>query len=118
MRPFNKEELEILSKYEDRFRTAKELNYVRNLEPRYIAIIKQIYDDATGTVSSVNATCSHCVLTWVKKVGLKYEEDKKAYQEKAEKLVEVLDEVFGEVPDEEPKPAKKTNKPKAKKTNK
>jgi CRISPR/Cas system CSM-associated protein Csm2 small subunit len=115
MRPFNKEELEILSKYEDRFRTAKELNYVRNLEPRYIAVIKKIYDDATGTESSVNTTCAHCVLTWVKKVGLKYEEDKKAYQEKAEKLVEVLDEVFGEVPDEEPK---KTNKPKAKKTKK
>ena len=118
MRPFNKEELDFLSKYEDRYRTASELNYVRNLEPRYLNQIKKIYDDATGEVYSLNTTCSHCVLTFIKKVGLKYNEDKAAYVEKAEKLVEVLDEVFGDVPDIEPKPVKKTNKPKVKKTNK
>lgn len=118
MRAFNKEELEILSAYEDRFRTATELNYVRNLEPRYLNQIKKVYDDATEENTSLNTTCSHCVLTFIKKVGLKYNEDKKAYAEKTAKLVEVLDEVFGDVPDEEPKPVKKTNKPKTKKTNK
>lgn len=118
MRPFNKIELEYLSQYENRMKTAKELNYVRNLEPRYLEGIKKVFDEATGTVHHVNTTCSHCVLAFMKEVEKKYSEDKAAYAEKAEKLVEVLDEVFGDVPDEEPAKPKKTNKPKAKKTNK
>lgn len=124
MRQFTGEELKALEEYEGRFRTATQLDYVRNLEPRYLNQIKAIYDAAAGAASSLNATCAHCVLTFMKKVGLKYFADKKAYEEKAAQLVNALDEVFGEVPDddstvitpdEEPKPVKKTTKKTTKK---
>ena len=110
MRQFTGEELKALEKYESRFKSATEFNYVRNLEPRYLYEIRSVYDKAMEVGSSLNATCSHCVLTFMKTVGKKYFDDKKAYEEKAAQLVQALDEVFGEVPDEEPKPEKKTKK--------
>ena len=112
MRQFTGEELKALEEYESRFKSATELNFVRNLEPRYLYAIRAIYDKATETPSSLNATCSHCVLKFMKEVGKKYFADKKAYEEKAAQLVQALDQVFEEVPDEKPitKPKKTTKK--------
>lgn len=107
MRPFTKEELDALSKYEQNFKTAVYQNYARNLTRQAQEEIRKTYEDALGKPYSPNGTCSHCLFNMLKLVGKKYFEDKEAYKEKAAELVEVLDEVFGEVPDEEPKPTKK-----------
>ena len=121
MRPFTKEELEMLSEYEDRFKTAIDSRFVRNLEPRYLTKIKAVYDDAHGGSYALNATCSHCVVNFMTLVGNKYFKDKADYEARAAQLVEALDQVFDEVPDElEPKPASKprTGKTTNKATNK
>lgn len=121
-RSFTKEELGFLSEYESRFKTASELGFIRNLEPRYLLKIKKIYEDATGTNESVNMTCSHCVLTFIKKVGLKYFKDKEEYVDKAAEVVNALDEVFNEVPDEKvqnkPEPKRSTKPARSKSNNK
>lgn len=130
-RSFTKEELDVLAEYESRFRTSMELGYTRNLEPRYIKIIQETYSAAMGEPISVNATCSHCVVEFMKRVGKKYFEDKQAIDvtpaieatkelgdsaNKAAQLVKALDEIFDEVPDElEPT---KADKPAPKKSNK
>ena len=123
MRQFTSEELEALKPYERHFRTSIELDYHRNLESKYLTKIKTIYEAASGSEYKFTSSCGHCVLTFLKTVGKKYFADLEAYQTNAAKLVTVLDEVFGEVPDEseeltpdaepvvptelEPKPAKK-----------
>lgn len=103
-RSFTKEELDVLAQYEGRFKSSIELDYARNLEPRYLTVIKDIYDAATEGNYSLNMSCSHCVLTFLKTVGKKYFEDKEAYLKKAAELVGALDEIFAEV-GEEPEPA-------------
>ena len=139
MRHFTNEELKALEQYEPRFKSAMELNYVRNLEPRYLITIKAIYDSATGVAYGLNSTCSHCVLAFMAAVGKKYFADKKLIEAEAQKLIEAtnslgdsasraaqlvkaLDEVMADVPTDEPvskelepKPAKK---PAPKKSNK
>lgn len=127
MRQFTNEELKALEQYESRFKTSMELNYVRNLEPRYLNAIKAIYDSAVGVAYPLNSTCSHCVLTFMKAVGTKYFNDLKTINleqtvkatedlsrkaERAAELVKALDEVMAEVPDEKPitKPKKTTKK--------
>lgn len=102
MRQFTHEEIETLSQFEKHFKTATEYDYHRNLEPRLLLIIKRVYDEASGTEYRLSSSCGHCVLAFLKTVGKKYFADKQAYEEKAAQLVEALDEVFGEVPDEEP----------------
>lgn len=127
-RSFTKEELEFLKEYEKNFSTALELNYTRNIEPRYLEKIKEAYTNAIGEPAGVNMTCGHCVLAFIKQVGKKYFDDKKAYEaldltpaveatndlartaERATEMVKALDEVFNEVPDE---PKKPVTKPKA-----
>lgn len=114
MRPFTKEELDILSQYENSFYTAVNLNYARNIPPSAQETIRKTYEQALEQPYSSPGSCSHCLHMMLNTVGTKYFNDKGAYLEKAAQLVEVLDEVFGEVPDEdeEPKPVKKTNKTK------
>lgn len=116
MRQFTKEELDFLKNYENNFKTAINSGYSRNVEPRYANQIKAIYDAATGGDYGLNASCSHCMLTFLKAVGHKYFEDLDAYNAKAAQLVEALDEVFGDVPDEEEpqKPKKRGRKPSTK----
>lgn len=122
MRPFTKEELDALSAYEQNFRTAVYQNYARNIGRQAQEEIRKTYEDALGKPYSPNGSCSHCLFNMLKLVGKKYFEDKEAYIEKAEQLVDVLDEVFGEVPDTEeeptPKPVKKAADAAKKKTRK
>ena len=99
MRPFTHEELEILKPFEKHFKTSIDLNYHRNLEFKYLDKIKAVYEAASGSAYGLSASCGHCVLAFLKAVGKKYFTDLDAYNKKAEKLVETLDEVFGEVPD-------------------
>ena len=115
MRPFTKEELDKLAVYENSFSTAVNSSYARNIPPSAQETIRKTYEDALGKPYNPNGNCSHCIYTMLKLVGTKYFKDKEEYLKNAERLVEVLDQVFGDVPDidEEPeveKPKKKTTR--------
>lgn len=118
MRPFTKEELDTLSQFETGFSTAVNSSYARNIPPSAQETIRKTYEDALGKPYNPNGNCSHCIYTMLKLVGTKYFKDKEEYLKNAERLVEVLDEVFGDVPDiedeipEKPKTKKTTRKPK------
>ena len=114
MKKFNQEQVDNLRQYEDIFFKAVNQNYYRSMNTKTLEAMVSIYNETTDTPYKGNWACSHCVLAFLKLIGSKYYEDKKLIEEKAEKLIEVLDEVFGEVPDEEvqkepePKSAKKS----------
>lgn len=115
MKAFTKEQLEYLKQYEDNFHRAIELNYYRNMTRKTLDDIKAIYDAATGKAFGADWSCSHCILNFLKEVGKKFYKDMEEYKNNAAKLVEVLDEVFGEVPDIDPETPQKTTKTAAKK---
>ena len=126
MKEFTQEQLAELKQYEDVFFKAVYQNYYRSLSTKTLDALKTVYDETQDKPYGAKWGCSHCVLRFLQTIGAKYYEDKKAFEEKAAKFVSVLDEVFGEVPDEgvdkelEPKstkkaPAKKTNKKATKK---
>lgn len=102
MKQFNKEQLDALKQYEDNFNRAVNLNYYRNMTGKALDAIAAVYDTVVDKSYSKNWSCSHCVLSFLKSVGKKYFEDLEAYKNNAAKLVEALDQVFGDVPDEEP----------------
>ena len=128
MKQFNKEQLDALKQYEDNFNRAVNLNYYRNMTGKSLDAIAAVYDTVADKSYAKNWSCSHCILAFLQSVGKKYFNDLEAYKNKAAKLVETLDQVFGEVPDEEPqvqsqpepKPVKKAtaNKPTRKATKK
>lgn len=116
MKQFTKEQLDILSQWEDRFYTATVSKYYRNISSKSLDLIKSIYDEATESTYYANWSCSHCVLSFLMLAGKKYFEDKKAYEEKAAQLVEAIDAVMAEVQDElEPKVKKHVRKAPSKK---
>lgn len=116
MKQFNKEQLEILSKWEESFFTATVGKYYRNIASRSLDTIKTVYDEVADNPYPANWSCNHCVLAFLQTVGKKYYADKEAYAKKAAKLVEAIDAVMAEVSTEpEPKATKKTP---AKKTTK
>ena len=102
MKQFNKEQLEALKQYEDNFNRAVNLNYYRNMTGKSLDAIAAVYDTVADKSYAKNWSCSHCILAFLQSVGKKYFNDLEAYKNKAAKLVETLDQVFGEVPDEEP----------------
>lgn len=102
MKQFNKEQLDALKQYEDNFNRAVNLNYYRNMTGKALDAIAAVYDTVADKSYAKNWSCSHCILAFLQSVGNKYFNDLEAYKNKAAKLVETLDQVFGEVPDEEP----------------
>ena len=110
---FTQEQIESLNQYEDIFFKAVNQNYYRSMSTKTLDAMVEVYNQTQDTPYKGNWACSHCVLSFLKLIGSKYYADKKAVEEQAAKLVKVLDEVFGEVPDEEvqkepePKPVKK-----------
>ena len=102
MKQFNKEQLDALKQYEDNFNRAVNLNYYRNMTGKALDAIAAVYDTVADKSYAKNWSCSHCILAFLQSVGNKYFKDLEAYKNKAAKLVETLDQVFGEVPDEEP----------------
>lgn len=102
MKQFNKEQLDALKQYEDNFNRAVNLNYYRNMTGKALDAIAAVYDTVADKSYAKNWSCSHCILAFLQSVGKKYFKDLEAYKNKAAKLVETLDQVFGEVPDEEP----------------
>lgn len=119
MKPFSKEQLDILAKWEESFFTATVSKYYRNISSKSLDTIKGVYDEAADKPYSANWSCNHCVLAFLQTVGKKYFEDLDAFKTKAAELVKALDEVMEEVPDElEPKVEKPVKKPATKKTTK
>lgn len=121
MKPFNKEQLDILAKWEESFFTATVGKYYRNIATKSLETMKSVYDEVADKPYPANWSCNHCVLAFLQTVGKKYYADRDAFNAKAAELVKAMDEVMAEVPDEkvsketEPKPKKK---PATKKTNK
>lgn len=111
-RRFTKEELVILADFEDRFHSAMNYGYARNCTNTKLKAIQGTYNLTTDKPLNSNFSCSHCVLELLRVVGKKYYEDKAFYEAEAAKLVEVLDEVFEDVPDENKAPKKRGRKPK------
>lgn len=102
MKQFSKEQLDVLKQYEDNFNRAVNLNYYRNMTGKSLDAIAAVYDTVADKSYAKNWSCSHCILAFLQSVGKKYFNDLEAYKNKVAKLVETLDQVFGEVPDEEP----------------
>lgn len=121
MKSFNQTQIDELKQYEIVFFRAVHQDYYRSMSRKVLDALKAMYDETQDSPYSANWSCSHCVLTFLKTIGKKYYDDKKALEEKAAELVKAIDEVFQDVPDievqiePEPKPVKKAP---AKKTNK
>lgn len=66
-----KEDLEILSKYENWFYTAINLDYIRALWDNDMNLLIPIYERLTGVKANVNS-CGKCKLNFMKKLGKLY----------------------------------------------
>ena len=88
---FSKEEMEILSKYEQYFHTATKANYTRN--PGRVALqeMHQIFISATGSALRLNTGCGHCIYNLVKAVAVAYYNDKAEMDALAAKAVKAED---------------------------
>lgn len=110
MKQFTKEQLNVLSQWEDRLYSAYNSKFYRNISSKSLDTIKGVYEEASGEPVNANWSCNHCILAFLAEVGKKYFEDCKAYELKAAQMASAIDAVFNEVPDE---PKKSTTKPKA-----
>ena len=88
---FSKEEMEILSKYEQYFHTATKANYTRN--PGRVALqeMHSIFKSATNSAIRLNTGCGHCIYSLVKAVAVAYYKDKKELEALATKEVKAED---------------------------
>jgi len=102
MKRFNQEQLDGLRQYEDVFFKAVHQNYYRSMSTKTLDALKSVYDETQDKPYGANWACSHCVLKFLQAIGAKYYEDKEFHTQRAVELVKAMDEVFGEVPDEEP----------------
>ena len=84
---FTKEEMEILSKYEQYFHTATKANYTRN--PGRVALQEMhgIFKSATNSAIRLNTGCGHCIYSLVKAVAVAYYKDKAEMEALATKEV-------------------------------
>lgn len=62
-------ELDILKKYEDRFRTAVFSEYARNIISTDLDRLLDIYNRVKGIKYKLNKSCSSCQLTFLKLIG-------------------------------------------------
>ena len=84
---FTKEEMEILSKYEQYFHTATKANYTRNPGRTALQEMHRIFKSATGSAIGLNTGCGHCIYNLVKAVAVAYYKDKAEMEALATKEV-------------------------------
>lgn len=84
---FSKEEMEILSKYEQYFHTATKANYTRNPGRTALQEMHRIFKSATGSALGLNTGCGHCIYNLVKAVAVAYYKDKDELEALATKEV-------------------------------
>lgn len=68
----NKNDIKFLKQYEDRFRTALNSNYVRNIPSSDVERMTLIYYNVTGNKLGYVANCGSCILSICKSVGRLY----------------------------------------------
>jgi len=90
---FSKEEMEILSKYEQYFHTATKANYTRNPGRVALTEMHRIFKSATGSALGLNTGCGHCIYNLVKAVAVAYYKDKAEMEALATKEVKAEEEV-------------------------
>ena len=90
---FSKEEMEILSKYEQYFHTATKANYTRNPGRTALQEMHRIFKSATGSALGLNTGCGHCIYNLVKAVAVAYYKDKAEMEALATKEVKADEEV-------------------------
>lgn len=76
------EQFNILSKWEDNFRTALRSQWARHPGSSALLQIHQIYSALTGTSFRLNTTCQSCVLQELQRVGKLYFAEKEIRAEK------------------------------------
>ena len=76
---FTKTQIETLSAWEDRFRTAVQADWCRNPGPDALHVIWEIYTSATGDQRRYNDNCSHCILSLMRDCGRIYFSDREEY---------------------------------------
>lgn len=79
---FDKKQIEALAPYQSYFESATIANYVRNIPADKIAIIKDIWEKASGEKVKEKLTCGACLLNFMKRVGTHYYKDKKIINQK------------------------------------
>lgn len=100
------EQFQTLSKYEDQFRTAVKSRWARFPGTSAMHVIHNIKNQVTGHASTLNTSCSTCVLRLLTEMGNIYFADKAEREE--QKRVQVSEE---QIPVQE-KVDVKTEKPK------
>lgn len=65
-------DLDILKKYENHFRSAINSNYCRAIWKSDIDVLVSIYTKWTNTKPNLNMSCSKCKLDFIKKIGKLY----------------------------------------------
>ena len=61
--------INILTKYEDRMRTAINSNYIRSITLSDLTKLKAAYKELTGIEYPMNGSCSVCQLRFMQKLG-------------------------------------------------
>lgn len=72
---FTKEQIEILSAWEDNFRTAIKAKWARNPGRSALRVIWEIYTKATGDRRPFSDNCDRCIVNLLHDCGVLYYED-------------------------------------------
>lgn len=83
---FSEEQIQILSQWEENFRTAIKAKWARNPGRTALKTIWEIFTKATGDSRRFNDNCSHCILSLLHDCGSIYYKD---VEEMAKKEVAV-----------------------------
>ena len=72
---FTTEQLQILSQWEENFRTAVRAQWARNPGRSGLRVIYDIYTSATGDKRRFSDNCNHCILSLLTDCGRLYFQD-------------------------------------------
>lgn len=81
---FTKEQMELLSPYEQHFTTAIRSKYARYPGVNGVRIIHGIYATAVKTAPALHASCSSCIFRLLTDVGTLYFKDKEELEKSQE----------------------------------
>ena len=90
MRRFTEEEITTLKEWENNFLTATKSNYKRATVRKNDLKIREIAEAAGMEGLTTNFGCGNCSLNFYRKVGEKYFEDKKYYEEENNKALNII----------------------------
>lgn len=86
---FDKDQMVILSKFEDYFYTAVNAAWARNPGRYNLQVIHTIFCGATGDKRRLDANCQHCILNLLRDTGKLYFQDKETIAKAEENTKEV-----------------------------